>query len=118
MTGDVTRVGGLLCYVTPDGELAVCDTGRDGQTIVAARDLAPGATPLPSGGESVLCFDRAYALRLCPLAGDGATGAAARVWIEDTSSLGGKPATPLVLVGGNVYVGWSGWGLVSLGGRM
>jgi len=116
--GDLVLTRRYVLYVSSDGRLIVADR-TDGRIILAVKGAMPATAPLVSRGHVIFeTLDsgrkqqRIVAIDLDALGADPAP--APVEWFEDTSWLG-RPVTPMVLAGSNVYMGRAGWGLVSLG---
>jgi outer membrane protein assembly factor BamB len=119
VSGDVAATRGEFIYVTGDGSLLIVDRGTGRPRCEPVPGALAGSSPLP-GGNAILYMRADCAVmkvRLDESESGGETGLPRlkpKEWVADTASLG-KPTTPMVLAGGNVYMGMTGWGLVCLG---
>ena len=84
-------------------------TNQDGKLLRKFTGALAGVAPLSSRGTMIFAADGEL-LRWNLMEPD----AKPESW-ADTSWLG-RPTTPMVLSGSNIYLGMAGWGLVRLGG--
>ncbi|MBM4221797.1 MAG: hypothetical protein FJ170_07610 [Gammaproteobacteria bacterium] len=117
VSGDVAATAKDLIYVSTAGELVVVDRATGRPRFSPIPGALAGSSPLP-GGSTVLYMGTEGNVMRLSLDTTDATAAPAqakpREWLADTAAMG-KPTTPMVLSGGSVYMGVSGWGLVCLG---
>ncbi len=119
VSGDVAATRGEFIYVADDGTLRVVDRGTGRPRCEPVAGALVGSAPLPGG--SAILYMRADGAVMRVALDDRDDGDPAglprlkpKLWVEDTAALGAS-TTPMVLTGGNVYIGITGWGLVCLG---
>jgi len=119
VSGDVAATRGEFIYVADDGTLRVVDRGTGRPRCEPVAGALVGSAPLPGG--SAILYMRADGAVMRVALDDREDGDPAglprlkpKLWVEDTAALGAS-TTPMVLTGGNVYIGITGWGLVCLG---
>ena len=107
VSGDFALGREIVAYINTQGELVLANRG-DGRILSRIGGATPGTSPLLSR-RTVLYLAKEGLMQLA--AGDAEAQPAA--W-TDLSSLG-RPTSPMVVAGRQIYVGMAGWGLVCLG---
>ncbi len=119
VSGDLTATRGSLACITTNGALVVIDRKTGMLRAEPVPGALPGASVLPGGNAFLYLRKDGAVMRVCLDTGAANSGSAPPTlkpveWLADTAALG-KPATPMVMAGGNIFMGWTGWGLVCLG---
>lgn len=114
-SADLVLLDRALAFVDTAEQLVMLDAG----TGVRLHAPVPGAArgtvplPLPSG---LLYVDKGAQLQQLTFSGGDGRDLAPKVWLTDTSALGGMPSNPGVLTSTGLYMAWPGWGLLKLRG--